>query len=294
MTMYSGTVGNMEEFYANRGNVYGGGCGTDLYYSGDVPVGHTKHDGEGDKYNPKAGIVHHNATVLIKGGNIANNVYGAGSMGKVEGSTSVTIDSNGSIGVDGNHDDGNVYGAARGELNLKENNHIRTEDNPDDFSSVMHSSVEIKNGTVKGNVFGGGKAGIVKGNVDVKVRGGVIINDVYGGGALANTNTANWSTSGSATTYKEVTGLTPATYAEKTVQEGASVEGLYILEGGKYVAATGTAQSGTKYFELTAGSSVAGYYTRSGSEDPFVYTLVTVPRMGSCRVHGATCPTLRE
>ena len=274
VTMYSGTVGNMKEFYAYRGNVYGGGCGTDLYYSNPTEV-ENPHDGNGDKYNPKAGIVHHNATVLIKGGNIANNVYGAGSMGRVEGSTSVTIDTNGAIGVDGNHDDGNVYGAARGELNLKENNHIRTEDNPDDFSSVMHSSVEIKNGTVKGNVFGGGKAGIVKGNVDVKVSGGVIINDVYGGGALANTNTENWSTSASATTYEEVTGLTPATYAEESVESGKSVEGLYIKEGDKYVAATGTAQSGTKYYKLTAGSSVAGYYTRSGSEEPFVYTLVT-------------------
>ena len=272
VTMYSGTVGDMDEYYAYRGNVYGGGCGTDLYYSGKVPEGHTKHDGEGDKYNPKAGIVHHNATVLIKGGNIANNVYGAGSMGKVEGSTSVTIDSNGSIGVDGNHDDGNVYGAARGELNLKENNHIRTEDNPDDFSSVMHSSVEIKNGTVKGNVFGGGKAGIVKGNVDVKVRGGVVKNDVYGGGALANTNTDNWSTSGSATTYDEVTDLaTREYYSVISITVGQSVEGYYKFNGSTYVAATGTAVKGETYYQRLTNAPIAGYYTKSGD----VYTLQT-------------------
>ncbi len=243
VTMYSGTVGNMEEFYANRGNVYGGGCGTDLYYS----TGTETHDGHGDKYNPKAGIVHHNATVLIKGGNIANNVYGAGSMGKVEGSTSVTIDTNGAIGVDGNHDDGNVYGAARGELNLKENNHIRQEDNPDDFSSVMHSSVEIKNGTVKGNVFGGGKAGIVKGNVDVKVRGGVIINDVYGGGALANTNTDNWNGNKDVTTYDEVTFL----------KVGESVvTGLYTKPASEYVKVTAEnakAENGVIYYRQIKG-----------------------------------------
>ena len=178
VTMYSGTIGNPNEFYAYRGNVYGGGCGTDKYYSNPSGI-ENPHDGNGNTYNRNAGIVKGNATVIINGGSVANNVYGAGSMGKVLGNTSVTINTNGAVGVDGTHDDGNVYGAARGELGLT-----------DDFGSVTNSSVTISKGTVKGSVYGGGKAGPVNGAVTVNLNGGTVLRDVYGGGALAKTNTA--------------------------------------------------------------------------------------------------------
>ena len=270
--VYNGTVGKMDEYYSYRGNVYGGGCGTDLYYSGEIPVGHTEHDGEGDKYNPIAGIVRGNATVIINGGSIANNIYGAGSMGKVGGNTSVTINTSGTIGVNGNNDDGNVYGAARGEINLT--GKIPEGDKPEDYSCVTNSSVEIKKGTVLGNVFGGGKAGIVKGNVDVTVSGGVVKNDVYGGGALANTNMDNWNTSGSDTKYEEVTGLAVETYRVKEMAIGVSVTSptqLYIYDSGesKYVAATGTTVEGVVYYEKLSGAPVAGYYTYNESTEKY-------------------------
>ena len=188
VTMNIGTVGNPAEYYADRGDVYGAGCGTDMYYSSSIPVGHTAHDGKGDKYNPIAGIVRNNATVIINGGDVANNVYGAGSMGKVLGNTSVTINTDGSIGVDGNHDDGNVYGAARGELDLT--GKIPAEDNVHNYSTVNNSNVTLTKGTVKGSLYGGGKAGEVTGAVSVTLSGGTVSHDVYGGGALAKTNTA--------------------------------------------------------------------------------------------------------
>jgi len=179
VTMYSGTVGIPGEPYPYRGNVYGGGCGTDMYWK-DANSNNNKDAGE-EHYNPKAGIVlQGNATVTINGGSIANNIYGAGAMGKVEGNTVVIINTDGAIGVDGEHDDGNVYGAARGELDL---------DDDYDYSSVTNSSVTISKGTVKGSVFGGGKAGSVKGTVTVNMTGGTVMHDVYGGGALAKTNT---------------------------------------------------------------------------------------------------------
>ena len=173
--MYSGTIGNPAEFYAYRGNVYGGGCGTDKYY--ENPEDET-HDGHGTLYNPKAGIVKGNATVEIHGGSVANNIYGAGAMGKVEENTSVVINTEGSVGVDGGHDDGNVYGAARGELGLS-----------NDYASVTNSSVTVTKGTVKGSVYGGGRAGVVTGQVAVQLDGGTVLHDVYGGGALAQVNT---------------------------------------------------------------------------------------------------------
>ena len=198
VTIKSGTIGDPTTYFENRGNVYGGGCGTDKYYSNSSGV-ENPHDGNGNKYNHIAGIVQGNARVTINGGSVANNVYGAGSMGKVGGDTFVTINTDGSVGVDGTHDDGNVYGAARGELNL---------DTDYDYSSVTNTTVTISKGTVKGNVFGGGKAGIVKGSVAVNVTGGHVINDVYGGGALAHTNMDNWDNSTLGTAYNTTLNLT--------------------------------------------------------------------------------------
>ena len=45
--------------------------------------------------------------------------------------------------------------------------------------------------SVNGSVFGGGELGITKGSVFVNILGGTIEEDVYGGGALADTNTTS-------------------------------------------------------------------------------------------------------
>ena len=215
VTMWSGTVGNPEEFYAYRGNVYGGGCGTDKYYEN---AENEKHDGKGTLYNPTAGIVKVNATVEIHGGSVANNIYGAGAMGKVKGSTSVVINTEGSVGVDGDHDDGNVYGAARGELGLS-----------NDYASVTNSSVTITKGTVKGSVYGGGRAGVVTGQVVVNLNGGTVKHDVYGGGALAQTNTLY---DGANETYK--------TYVTNVNLAGTTVNGNLYGGGLGQLASAGT------------------------------------------------------
>ena len=81
VTVNSGTIGVTESDafgganYPYRGNVYGGGCGTDKYVDTE--------DGNKEKYNPLAGIVYGNTNVTIKGGHVIHNVYGAGAMGSV-------------------------------------------------------------------------------------------------------------------------------------------------------------------------------------------------------------------
>ena len=65
--------------YLYRGNVYGGGCGTDKYTGDDS----NKH------YNLTAGIVGGTTTVTIDGGHVVRNVYGGGAMGSVTGGTTV-------------------------------------------------------------------------------------------------------------------------------------------------------------------------------------------------------------
>lgn len=175
--------------YPYRGNVYGGGCGTDMYWI-DANGNGEKDNGE-KHYNPIAGIVRGNATVTIDGGHVVRNVYGAGAMGSVgneaeaesastSGKTIVTIKGKALIGVDGN-DNGSVYGAARGDLNVQAEN----------YANVRETELEInENADIKGSAFGGGEAGIVWESVAVNMKGGSVANDVYGGGALANTQIA--------------------------------------------------------------------------------------------------------
>ena len=147
--------------YPYRGNVYGGGCGTDKYYS-DHSL--ENHSGEGDSYNPLAGIVYGTTTVNINGGTVVRNVYGAGAMGSVGkatttndvttvtgGTTTISV-SGGTIGVDGTAGEGNVFGAARGDVDATSN----------EFALVRkETGVSITGGTVKGNVYGGGELGCV-------------------------------------------------------------------------------------------------------------------------------------
>ena len=199
--IHSGTIGINDPgdpdggaSYALRGNVYGGGCGTDQYDSNN--------DGTRDTYNPWSGIVQRNATVLIDGGQVVHNVYGAGAMGSVEGGTSVTI-TGGTVGVDGT-DNGFVYAAAKGDEALAEGSQAH----------VGTTELNISGGTVWGSAFGGGQAGIVKKAVTVSLTGGEVKHDVYGGGALARTNTQY---DGTNETYK--------TYVTNVTLAGATIAG---------------------------------------------------------------------
>ena len=282
VTIYSGMVGITTTMptdpagqegskYPYRGNVYGGGCGTDKYYSGVIPSGHTEHDGQGDKYNKIAGIVGGNATVTIDGGHVVRNVYGAGAMGSVTGKTTVNISGKSMIGANGSGG-GYVYAAARGEDGLV-----------GDYATTGSTALKISGGTVWGSAFGGGQSGVVKGSVVVNVSGGVVKNDVYGGGALAETNMLNW-TPGSKDIYVEVLGLATEKYIEKTdiVAGSSSVSGLYTRSGTgteqdpyTYTQATGTALSDTKYYEHVPASSLDGLYERSGTEGNYTYTETT-------------------
>ena len=220
--------------YPYRGNVYGAGCGTDKYDNNT-------------KYNLKSGGVGHDTRVTIYGGQVVHNVYGAGAMGSVNGSTTVTI-SGGTIGVDGS-DNGNVYAAARGEVGLTDHN----------YASVTNTTLNISGGEVKGSAFGGGQAGIVKGNVAVNVSGGKVINDVYGGGALANTNTDNWNDTNLVTTYDKITAtLTVGTSDVSGLYK--KVDENYILQG-----PNSKAESGAEYYRRFDTAWAAGKTSASNT-----------------------------
>ena len=213
--------------YAYRGNVYGGGCGTDKYDSDN--------DGTKDKYNPLAGIVQGTTTVNITGGHVVHNVYGAGAMGSVgggadanSGKTTINI-SGGRIGYDGN-ENGHVFGAARGEFGVS--------DAASNLANVRETEVNINYATtpaadnegkteqlIAGSVFGGGEAGTVKGSVAVKMTGGLVLNDVYGGGALADTQTSNWNADANNGAGGWATGMTSASSTTTVRLTGGTIMG---------------------------------------------------------------------
>ena len=188
ITGSSGTVYNGAE-YPYRGNVYGGGCGTDTYTEGGKTL-----------YNPLAGLVMGNATVTMDGGRVARTIYGGGAMGSVgtftyadadyheahtdvpvgkpysctegTGLCTVTI-SGGSVGPDVlamPHSYGNVFGAGRGEV------HDPAEyTNLETSGYVNKTLVTVSDAAfVRGSVYGGAESGHVLADTHVKIQGGQI------------------------------------------------------------------------------------------------------------------------
>ena len=213
--------------YAYRGNVYGGGCGTDMYDSND--------DTTKDAYNPLAGIVKGTTTINIAGGQVVHNVYGAGAMGSVgggaedtSGKTTINI-TGGRIGYDGDGN-GHVFGAARGEFgkstaasglaNVRE-----TEVNINYATTPAADNADKNVQLIAGSVFGGGEAGTVKESVAVKMTGGLVLKDVYGGGALADTQTSNWDANANSGAGNWATGKTSASTTTTVRLTGGTILG---------------------------------------------------------------------
>ncbi len=223
VNVYSGNIGifDGESWYTltnataaaeakvTRGNVYGAGCGTDTYT-----------DSQGKKHhNLWAGIVSVNTEVNVRGGHVARNVYGAGSMGSV-GTIISDIDSEAKWHKTATDDDketyygfglswpieieyvdmtglarvnvadsaiveGSVYGAARGKVDIEENDITRHRYVEAKFANVRQTEVNIgEKGTpvIKEDVFGGGEDGHVYDNAVVYIHNGTVAHSVYGGG----------------------------------------------------------------------------------------------------------------
>ena len=190
---HSGTIGNAQATGDyDCGNIYGGGCGTDKYDSDN--------DGTADAHNPFAGQVRGSTTVNVTGGHVIRNVYGGGSMGSLgnsvdaaSGKATINI-TGGRIGTDSIF--GSVYGGSKGDLNDADviASVKATEVNINYVSTPTADNAGHDAQLITGSVFGGGEAGIVENSVEVNMLGGLVLTDVYGGGALAHTNTSNWGT----------------------------------------------------------------------------------------------------
>ena len=193
------------------GCVFGGG-------SGYFPYKTTGTGGNiiGYGWVESAGWVEGNAELIISGGHILSNVYGANEYTTVQGKSTVTM-IGGTIGVPRTQAQiaadpkiGHLFGGGKGDPRPYFKNKTNT-------GSV---EIAVSGGIIYGSVFGGGESGTVKGGVTVTMTGGSVLSDVYGGGALADTQTNNWDatanngagnwaagkTSASATTTVRLTG----------------------------------------------------------------------------------------
>ena len=135
--------------------------------SGDVFGG-----GYGKENDASKGVVNGNPQVTISGSgaSVSGGVFGGGSLAPTNGNPTVTL-TNGTTT--------NIYGGGkRAEVD-------------------GNTTVKIEGGSVTTDVYGGGMQGHVTGNVTVYIgKEGTTVTptigrDVYGGGALANTNTTN-------------------------------------------------------------------------------------------------------
>ena len=191
----------------------------------------------------------------MDGGSVLHNIYGAGALGSVGkpdntgtitsgGKTTIEI-SGGRVGYDGN-DNGNVYGAARGDVDATQTG----------ISQVKETEVTIQYDTtptadntdktvqlIAGSVFGGGQAGIVQGNVTVNMTGGLVLQDIYGGGALADTQTSNWDATKDNGEGKPLGGWASG----KTSASSTTTVNLYggMIKGDAYGGGLGRLEAGT-------------------------------------------------
>ena len=227
------------------GDLYGGGLGRlasggDAAIPADVngPVTVTTTNGSATNVfgcNNINGAPQRTVEVKIDGGNITN-VYGGGNQaaygsidvdGTLVGGTPLVLMTNGTVGK--------LYGGGYGASASVNSTNV-----------TMDKKVGAATTGTAGYIFGGGEQAPVIGNVEVYIKDGTVTEDVYGGGALANTNTGNW---------------------DPNANSGAG--------GWKVESST----SGNFYYPVKHVTKdvtvVTGYYTRSGSEGSYTYTEVT-------------------
>ena len=244
VNIFSGTVGNTDPAATwQHGHVYGAGCGTDNY---EYDTNHNGTIEEPDEIyqNPMAGIVHGTATLNIKGGHIVKAAYGGGSLGSTESKATVNV-TGGRIG--------SVYGGPKGKEGAKAEDNakfaycgVAAEVNIN-YANTPASDDGSTTHLIVGSVFGGGEAGTVEGDVTVNMKKGLVLGDLYGGGALADTNIDN------AQYYGQTNETVPSTAAHKTTVNltGGVVSGnVYGGALGRKASATETANPAYVYGDV--------------------------------------------
>lgn len=205
------------------GSIFGGGrlasvgthlaaAGTD-YYGTMIPDGKQQVIGGEDVED--SGMTHGHVTITIDGGSIG------------------AVDNTGKL-VNSNYSIGDVYGGSKGTATNKQFGLAKSTN-----VTISEANAEIPT-RINRSVFGGGEAGNVQEEVSVTLNGGIVGEDLYGGGALADTNIGSFSVDN---------------FEEATVVTGETVvTGMYMKTGNTYTLiddAEAKAAEGIKYYTKT-------------------------------------------
>ena len=171
---------------AVNANIFGGGLGSSIF--------------------AEAGVVRGNTEVYVNGGTTNGNVYGGGSLGNVHGTTEVNVYANKvnstyEVVAKGNEPGiitGDVFGGGQGsEDTFTCEKAMVGIDGEGLIDNNGGTTVSIFNGTVNGNVYGGGQVGRVEKNTVVTIGLGdggnntskpIINGDVFGAGKGVSTH----------------------------------------------------------------------------------------------------------
>lgn len=207
-----------------KGTVYGGGNEADVggstnlhaksYFIHNLFGGCTTADVDGDTNvtlydgahvdlhlyggNQTSGDIGGKTTVTVKGGTVDGYVFGGGQNATTDATTYVIIEGGNVCVNDGNNEKGGVFGggfqAGVGNTNVTIKGGTVGSDawagsvyggSYGAGSQVTSTTVNMIDGTVKGNVYGGGYSGAVDTNTAVTVSGGMATN-AFGGGNMGN------------------------------------------------------------------------------------------------------------
>ena len=160
------------------GSVYGGCNLATIYGSVNLTIegGEMEYVYGGSKgSNSQAANITGNVHLIIKGGDIDNVFGGSNINGNIGGSITVDIDKANPDPCD--WEIGNVYGASNLAAYTPAN----------DGAGNKYPEVNIKNGTVGGDVFGGGygASALATSSPQVNLIGGTVSGRIFGGGAQA-------------------------------------------------------------------------------------------------------------
>ena len=251
------------------GSVYGGGrlasVGYGLYKTTEAGYGEMKDDGIDDAGNSVNGFTRGHVKVNITDGTIGNDTEST--LTHTKG--------------------GNVFGGSMGRLTL-----LNGTTNPiwPKLARVKAAEVNIKGGTVKANVYGGGELGTVHTTSKVTVNKGTVNGSVFGGGYGSNDNVTKTEMDGVTYSAVQIAGRVDGTTTVE-MNDGQVMKNLY---GGGEMASVGvfTASDDMRTFTwgdpyngtgvcnvtvaggkigTTAGSSSAGHVFGAGKglEDTF-------------------------
>lgn len=166
-------------------NIFGAGRGSTATASGNVTSTLSNVSANNIFGGGNAGPVNGNATTEVSASTITNDIYGGGNQANITGTASSTITNTtlknaygggneGSTGaitqiVDSSIVNENIYGAGKGAT-----------------ASSTGVNSTVRNTTRAANIFGGGNAGPVNGDVILTVNNATTTTNIYGGGNEAS------------------------------------------------------------------------------------------------------------